>query len=165
MQYDKLGDEYLLLKELGEGGYATVYKAKSLKYGYIRAIRVLNAHVEKESDKIFQNFLHECRVLLRLGNGCHTNIVRVYQPRHVAGRAFVEMDWVDGVDLRKLIEQYDGKVPIDETLRMLREIGSALAYCHHDIYKVCYDRESDSLEDADDGSALITPEVERRLIE
>ncbi|MBP5515993.1 MAG: protein kinase [Bacteroidales bacterium] len=165
MQYDKLGDEYLLLKELGEGGYATVYKAKNVKYGYIRAIRVLNAHVEKESDKIYQSFLHECRLLLRLGNGCHNNIVRMYQPRHVAGRAFVEMDWVDGIDLRKLIEQYGGKVPIDETLRMLREIGSALAYCHHDIYKVCYDRESDNLDDADDGSPLITSEVERCLIE
>ena len=165
MKYDKLGDEYLLLKELGRGGYAVVYKAKSLHYGYIRAIRVLEAYVENEESRIYQNFLRECRVLLRLGNGCHPNIVRLYQPRHVAGRAFVEMDWIDGVDLRKLIEQYHGRVPVEETLRMVREMGSALAYCHHDIYKVCYDRESDQLGDADDGSALITPEVERRLVD
>lgn len=165
MKYEKLGDEYLLLKELGRGGYAVVYKAKNLRYGYIRAIRVLEAHVENEESKIYQSFLRECRVLLRLGNGCHPNIVRLYQPRHVAGRAFVEMDWIDGVDLRKLIEYYGGKVPVEETLRMAREMGSALSYCHHDIYKVCYDRESDQLEDADDGSALITPEVESRLVD
>ena len=165
MGYEKLGDEYLLLKELGVGGYATVYKAKNLRYGYIRAIRVLEAHVESEEDKIYQNFLRECRVLLRLGNGSHPHIVRLYQPRHVAGRAFVEMDWVDGEDLRQLIERHGGKVPVEETMRMLREIGSALSYCHREIYKVCYDRESDNLEDADDGTALITPEEERRLIE
>ena len=165
MGYDRIGNEYLLMKKLGEGGYATVYKAKNLEYGYIRAIRVLNTHVESEQEKVYQNFLRECRVLLRLGNGCHPNIVRLYQPRHVAGRAFVEMDWVDGEDLRQLIERHGGKVPVEETMRMVREIGSALAYCHHDIYKFCYDRESDQLEDADDGTARITPEVEQRLVE
>ena len=165
MGYDRIGNEYLLLKKLGEGGYATVYKVKNLEYGYIRAIRVLNTHVESEQEKVYQNFLRECKVLLRLGNGCHPNIVRLYRPRHVAGRAFVEMDWVDGEDLRQLIDRYGGKVPVEETMRMVREIGSALAYCHHDIYKVCYDRESDHLEDNDDGTALITPEIEQRLVE
>ena len=161
----KLGDEYLLLKELGVGGFAKVYKAKNLKYNYVRAIRVIDKYVESEEDDIYKKFLRECGILLRLGNGCHPNIVRVYQPRHVAGRAFVEMDWVDGIDLRKLIARHGGSVPIDEILRMVQEIGSALAYCHHDIYKVCYDRESDNLKDADDGSALITPADEQRLIE
>ena len=165
MKCSKLGDEYLLLKELGVGGYATVYKAKNLKYNYIRAIRVLDTHIESENEKIYQSFLRECGILLRLGNGCHPNIVRIYQPRHVDGRAFVEMDWIDGVDLRQLIAQYNNVVPIDETLRMVREIGYALAYCHRDIYKVCYDKVSDDLPDANDGSALITPESEERLIE
>ena len=165
MAYNKLGEEYLLLKELGVGGFAKVYKAKNLRHGYIRAIRVLNEYVETDQEKIYQNFLRECGILLRLGNGCHPNIVRLYQPCLVAGRAFVEMDWVDGIDLRKLIEQHGGLVPMEETVRMVREIGSALAYCHHDIYKVCYDKESDNLQDADDGSALITSDDERRLIE
>ena len=162
---NKIGDEYLLLKELGVGGFATVYKAKNLKYNYIRAIRVLNTFVAGEDEKVYRSFLRECAILLRLGNGCHPNIVHLYQPRCLDGRAFVEMDWIDGVDLRKLIEQHGGHVPIDETLRMVSQIGSALAYCHHDIYRVCYDKVSDKLDDADDGSALITPEIERRLIE
>ena len=165
MNCNNLGDEYLLLKELGVGGYAKVYKAKNLKYGYIRAIRVLETHVDDEESKIYHNFIRECGVLLRLGNGSHPNIVRLYQPRLLDGRAFVEMDWIDGVDLRQLIERHNGAVPVKETLKMVKEIGSALAFCHHDIYKVCYDRETDALEDADDGSALITPEIERRLIE
>lgn len=164
MQHKTLGEEYVLLKELGKGGYATVYKAKNIEYGYIRAIRILDSYVDSEDSKVFRNFQRECRILLRLGNGSHPNIVHVYQPRYEAGRAFVEMDWVDGVDLRQLIEQYAGVVPIGEITRMVKEIGSALAYCHHDIYKVCYDRDSDNIGDADDGSALISLEKEKELI-
>ena len=38
-------EEYTLLDELGQGGYATVYKVRHNKLGYIRAIRVLNATI------------------------------------------------------------------------------------------------------------------------
>ena len=33
-------EEYTLLDELGRGDYATVYKVKHNKLGYVRAIRV-----------------------------------------------------------------------------------------------------------------------------
>lgn len=163
---NKIGDDYLILRVLGSGAFAEVYKVKHLEYGYIRALRILRNYIDSEDNKLYRGFLRECKVLLRLGNGCHPNIVHIYQPRLVNGRALVEMDYVDGEDLRHLIDRYDGKVPIEEILRMVREMGSALAYCHHDIYKFCYDKTTDGLEDdPDDGTkALITPEVEQYLI-
>ena len=100
-----------------------------------------------------------------MGAGCPANIVRIDLPVHKDGLAFVEMDLVDGVDLRKLIERHRGMIPVNETIRMAHDIGSALAYCHHDVYKYRFDKEQDNIEDADDGSALITPEKERELIE
>ena len=93
-------EEYTLLDELGQGGYATVYKVRHNNLGYIRAIRVLNAIIAHGgTDKTYQKFLEECRLLLRLGNGNHPNIVHIYQPLLKAQRAIVEMDFVDGKDL------------------------------------------------------------------
>ena len=69
-------EDYTLIDELGQGGFATVYKVRHNRLGYTRAIRVLNATIAKgESDTSYQKFLEECRLLLRLGNGCHPNIV------------------------------------------------------------------------------------------
>lgn len=165
MKTNKISDEYLLLAPLGKGGFAQVFKARNLKYDYLCAVRVLEAYVaDEESDK-FQKFLRECKIQLKLGSGCPANIVRTYLPRCKDGQAFAEMDLIDGIDLRKLIEKYNKFVPVDETIRMVHDIGSALSYCHHDVYKVRFDKERDNIEDADDGSARITPEKEQELIE
>ncbi len=54
---------YTLLDQLGQGGYATVYKVRHNKLGYIRAIRVLNAIIAQgENDPTYQKFLDECKL-------------------------------------------------------------------------------------------------------
>lgn len=150
-------EEYTLLDELGQGGYATVYKVRHNKLGYIRAIRVLNAIIAHgESDKVYQKFLDECRLLLRLGNGNHPNIVHIYQPLLRAQRAIVEMDYVDGKDLFHYLEEKSTFIEIADVLKLLTDIGSALAYCHEDIYKFCMDKEEDDLkDDPNDGSKVL----------
>ena len=160
-------EEYTLLDELGQGGYATVYKVRHNKLGYIRAIRVLNAIIAHgETDKTYQKFLEECRLLLRLGNGNHPNIVHIYQPLLKAQRAIVEMDFVDGKDLYHYLEEKHSFVEIKDVLRLLSDIGSALAYCHEDIYRFCMDREEDGLhDDPNDGcKVLIDNKTKQRLI-
>lgn len=162
-----LTEEYTLLQQLGTGGFATVYKARHNQLGYIRAIRMLNAFVPDEQSEIYQKFLRECKVLLRLGNGNHPNIVHVYQPRLVDGHALVEMDYVEGMDLTHYIKEHHGFVPIEDVLAMAREISSALAFCHHDIYRYCMDRKEDNLQtDPNDGSkVIIDADTEHRLVE
>lgn len=150
-------EEYTLLDELGQGGFATVYKVRHNKLGYIRAIRVLNAIIAHgESDKAYQKFLEECRLLLRLGNGNHPNIVHVYQPLLKAQRAIVEMDYVDGKDLYHYLEANSSFVGTEDVIKLLTDISSALAYCHEDIYKFCMDKEEDNLkDDPNDGSKVL----------
>lgn len=160
-------EEYTLLDELGQGGYATVYKVRHNNLGYIRAIRVLNAIIAHgESDKTYQKFLEECKLLLRLGNGNHPNIVHIYQPLLKAQRAIVEMDFVDGKDLYHYLEEKHSFVEIKDVLRLLSDIGSALAYCHEDIYKFCMDKDEDSLrDDPEDGrKVLLDNKTKQRLI-
>lgn len=160
-------EEYTFLGKLGEGSFATVYKVRHNELGYIRAVRVLKDTIQDKSDKAYQNFLHECKILLVLGNGNHRGIVHIYKPDLLANKAFVEMDYVDGKDLLHYLADNKYFLPTDEVIRMLSEMSSALAYCHEDIYKFRMDRESDDLkEDPFDGSKLLIDDVTRsRLIE
>ena len=159
--------EYTLLGELGTGGFAKVYKVRHNALGYIRAIRVINETVTDEGSSAYQKFLRECKVLLRLGNGSHRNIVHIYQPRLLENHALVEMDYVDGKDISHYLNDNGNFLPVEEVLRMAEEISSALAYCHEDIYKFCMDPDEDQLEsDPVDGSKWIIDEpTKKRLIE
>ena len=161
-------EDYTLLDELGQGGYATVYKVRHNKLGYIRAIRVLNEVIARgKEDLKYQNFLKECKLLLRLGNGNHPNIVHIYQPLLKDQKALVEMDFVDGKDLFHYLEEKHSFIEYKDVLRFLTDIGSALAYCHEDIYKFCMDKNEDNLkDDPNDGNKVLLDEKTKKgLIE
>lgn len=157
--------EYTILAELGQGGFAKVYKVRHNALGYIRAIRVLSEPVTDESSCTYQKFLRECKVLLRLGNGSHRNIVHIYQPRLLENHALVEMDYVDGKDLSRYLQDNGRFLPADEVLRMVEQMSSALAYCHEDIYRFCMDPDEDQLEsDPIDGSKWVIDEAKRQQL-
>lgn len=157
--------EYSMLDELGKGGFATVYKVRHNEYGYIRAVRVLNETIINESSKTYQKFLRECKVLLRLGNGNHPNIVHIYQPRLLENKALVEMDYVDGQDLAHYLKQEGSFVATTEVVRMATQISNALAYCHEDIYRFCMDRDEDKLkDDPNDGSKVLLDDKTRQQL-
>lgn len=158
--------EYTMLDELGKGGFATVYKVRHNELGYIRAVRVLNETIVDSASKTYQKFLRECKVLLRLGNGNHPNIVHIYQPRLLDNKALVEMDYVDGQDILHYLKANQNYVPIEEVIRMALQISSALAYCHEDIYRFCMDRDEDKLQDDpnDGAKVLIDDKIRKKLI-
>ena len=164
-------EEYTLLSELGKGAFATVYKVRHNELGYIRAVRVLNETIKDKNDKTYKNFLHECKVLLRLGNGNHKGIVQVYKPDLLSNQfgnmAVVEMEYVDGMDLCRYLDVNDYCLPVDDVVRMVYEMSSALAYCHEDIYKYCMDRDSDNLnsDPVDFGKLIIDDATRSRLID
>lgn len=159
--------EYTLLGELGIGGFAKVYKVRHNELGYIRAIRVLNEPITDENSRTYQKFLRECKVLLRLGNGSQSNIVHIYQPRLLENHALVEMDYVDGKDIAHYLQDNGNFLPVEEVLRMAKEMSGALAYCHEDIYKFCMDPDEDNIDsDPIDGTKfLINDATKQRLIE
>ena len=104
-------------------------------------------------------------MLLRIGNGAHPNIVRIYQPRLIENKAVVEMDYVEGQSLCDYIAR-EKFIPFDEFRRFAEQIVGALAYCHIDIYRFMMDADADNLEsDPNDGRKfLISPEKEKELI-
>lgn len=158
-------DEYEKLRLIGKGAFAAIWKVRHRDLGYVRAVKVSNEVVEDEQDKAYQTFLKECRVLLRIGNGCHPNIVRIYQPRLIENRAMVEMDYVEGCTMEQYVKQ-QRFVQIDEVFRFIRQIGGALAYCHSDIYQFLMTPEEDQLvvDPNDARHYLISPQQREQLI-
>lgn len=130
--------DYERLKFLGKGAFAQIYKVRHKDLGYVRAIKVLTEEINEgeddKEDKVYKTFLKECSLLLRIGNGGHPNIIRIYQPRKIDGKALVEMDYIDGETFESFVSK-NKFIPIEEIYRFIREIGSALAYCHVDCYR------------------------------
>lgn len=163
--YNMFFQEYEKLGFIGKGAFASVYKVRHADLGYVRALKVCNQFIEDENDKAWQTFLSECRLLLRIGNGSHPNIVRIYPPRLLDNRAVVEMDCVEGDSLDRYVA--DNKfIPIEEFYRFAQQIVGAVAYCHVDVYRFQMDPVADNLSPnpADARKYLISSEKERELI-
>lgn len=157
--------DYEKIRLIGKGSFAAVYKVRHASLGYVRALKVCSEEIEDENDRSWQTFLNECKVLLRIGNGGHPNIVRIYQPRLLNNRAIVEMDCVEGISLRKHLDSI-GCMTIHEFKKFARQIVGAMAYCHHDIYQFLMNPAEDGLKsDPNDGRKyLITPEIKTKLV-
>ncbi len=158
-------EEYEKLRLLGKGSFASVYKVRHHDLGYVRAIKVSNDLITDENDHAYRTFLKECRVLLKIGNGCHPNIARIYQPRLIANKAIVEMDYIDGMTLSEYVSA-KGFIDMSEFRKFASEVVGAMAFCHADLYKFLMDPEADDLSsDPTDGSRyLIDKEKEKELI-
>lgn len=125
-----------------DGGQAIILKVRHKEYGDVKALRVLKTSISREDDEAFLKFKDECKKLLRLSS--HSNIVKIYrpcfwkEPGEEEGKAYVEMEFVDGKDLLKhMREDEQNFVPLEDVLRMAEQISSALAFCHIDVYTEC----------------------------
>src|SRR5690349_18238722 len=122
-----VGDRYILERELGRGGMATVYLARDRKHDRPVAIKIMRAEVLGEEGG--QRFLREIQIQARLQ---HPNILALLDSgttSEATPRPFYVMPFVDGETLRQRISR-EGPLPIAEALRLVREIGEALHYAH-----------------------------------
>jgi eukaryotic-like serine/threonine-protein kinase len=122
-----VGDRYTLERELGRGGMATVYLARDRKHDRPVAIKIMRAEVA--GDEGGQRFLREIQILARLQ---HPNILALLDSGTTAEatpRPFYVMPFVEGESLRQRLTR-EGRLPVPEALRLLREIGEALHYAH-----------------------------------
>src|SRR5688572_8598220 len=120
-----LSSSYEIGSELGRGGMGIVYRAKDRRLKRTIAIKVLPPELSYRSE-IRTRFLREAETAAQLS---HPNIVPIYSVDESNGIVYFVMACVDGVNVaRKLHEQ--GRLPIAEARRILKEVGEALAYAH-----------------------------------
>jgi serine/threonine protein kinase len=91
---------YKILKKIGEGGMGIVYKAEDTKLHRTVALKFLP--VEKLGGKQEKDrFMREAQASAALN---HTNIATVYEIDEHEGQSFIAMEYVEGKNLKEMIE-------------------------------------------------------------
>jgi eukaryotic-like serine/threonine-protein kinase len=114
----ELGDE------AGEGAMAVVYRAVDLRHDRPVAVKVFRPG--SGADLGQDRFLREIRVAAQLQ---HPNILPLYDSGVADGVPYYVMPFVEGQSLRERLAR-TGQLPLDEALRITREVGDALAFAH-----------------------------------
>ena len=120
-----LGDRYAVERELGRGGMGTVYLARDLKLDRPVALKVLPAEFASQV-ALRDRFLRETRTAASFS---HPNIVPVYAVEDAGDLLAYAMGFVEGETLAERVNRM-GPLPVREIVRMLQDVGYALAYAH-----------------------------------
>ena len=120
-----LGDDYELLSLLGTGGFGRVYRVRDLQLEREVALKVLQPLLTRDPE-VVERFRREAQLAAGLR---HPNIVNIYDIGGRSGLLWYTMELIDGPSLAQLVER-EGPLPLDKTLRLLREALSALAHAH-----------------------------------
>jgi len=124
---DALRDRYLIERELGRGGMATVYLARDLKHGRLVAIKLLRPELVTALGP--ERFLREIQLTAGLQ---HPHILALLDSGTLeAGgtRPYYVMPYVEGESLRDRLAR-ERQLPVDEALRITRDVAAALGYAH-----------------------------------
>jgi serine/threonine-protein kinase len=119
-----LSGRYVIERELGRGGMATVYLAHDLKHDRPVALKVL--HRELAAALGPERFLREIRTTARLQ---HPHILTVLDSGEAEGLLWYTMPYLDGEALRDRLRR-EIQLPLEEAIGIAREVGLALDYAH-----------------------------------
>ncbi len=119
-----LAGRYLIERELGRGGMATVYLARDLKHRRPVALKVMNPAVATVLGA--DRFLREIELAARLQ---HPHIVTVFNSGDADGTLWYTMPYVEGESLRARLER-EHRLPLAEALRIAAEAARALEFAH-----------------------------------
>jgi serine/threonine protein kinase len=111
---------------LGRGGMAEVYRARDTKRSVYVALKVLNEDLAE--DYVFlRRFAREAHTLELLQ---HPHIVRFFGFEESHSIAFLVMEYIDGVTLRRQLRLLERPLTLPEALAVLQPVCSALHYAH-----------------------------------
>jgi TolB-like protein/tetratricopeptide (TPR) repeat protein/tRNA A-37 threonylcarbamoyl transferase component Bud32 len=120
-----LADRYLIEREIGRGGMATVYLAEDLKHQRMVALKVL--HPELAVALGPRRFHREITIAAQLQ---HPNILPLLDSGdEPGGFLWFAMPYVEGESLRSRIVR-EHQLPLPVALQIARDVAAALEYAH-----------------------------------
>src|SRR5215469_12052130 len=120
----KLGP-YEILSALGAGGMGEVYRARDTRLDRTVAVKTLPTHLSSDPVRR-QRFEREARAISALN---HANICTLHDVGSQDGIDYLVMEYVEGESLAQRLTK--GPLPLDQVLKVGREIADALDRAHH----------------------------------
>jgi serine/threonine-protein kinase len=120
-----LAGRYEILAPLGKGGMGMVYKATDHELEETVAVKVLRPEVAAEAE-MGRRFRTEIRLARKVR---HRNVCGIYEFGEDAGMRFIAMEYIEGVDLRKILSE-SGALPIEEAFHTCIHVAEGLAAIH-----------------------------------
>ena len=120
-----IGNRYEIIEKIGEGGMATVYKAKCNILKRYVAVKVLRDEFTTDEEFI-KRFNTEAQSAASL---THPNIVSIYDVGHEENIYYIVMELVQGKTLKDIINE-DGTLPWKWALNVSIQVASALEMAH-----------------------------------
>ena len=113
-------DRYVLERELGRGGMATVYLALDIKHRRHVAIKVLQPELAAVLGA--ERFLREIETTASLR---HPHILPLYDSGEAGGLLYYVMPFVEGESLRDRMQR-EKQLPLGDALQIAREVADAI---------------------------------------
>lgn len=98
---DRLADRYEVQESIGEGASAVTYRGWDERLERVVAIKILRQHLAND-DSYVRRFRQEARSAASVSHG---NVVDVYDFGQEEGALFIVMQYIDGEDLKHLIQR------------------------------------------------------------
>ncbi len=120
-----IGDRYEILEKVGSGGMADVFRAKCHRLNRFVAIKILKQEYSDDT-KFVAKFRGEAQAIASMS---HPNIVGIYDVGEEDGLYYIVMELVDGITLKKYIEE-KGKLSVKEAVGISLQIANGLDAAH-----------------------------------
>src|SRR3954466_351168 len=117
--------KYHIIELVGEGAMGVVYRATDSVLDRTVAVKVMNESIARQED-LRKRFLHEAQAAASLQ---HPNVVSIYDMGEVDGHMFIAMEFVDGVDLEKLLE-LGQPLSLQAKLDIVIDVLTGLTFAH-----------------------------------
>lgn len=144
---------YHVVREIAQGGMATVYEAIDERLNRTVALKVMHTQLAQGAhrEQFIERFRREAQSAAQIAN---PHIVQVYDTGEFNGLAYLVMEYVHGVNLRYEMNQ-QGTFTVRETLRIIGETLEGLAAAHQ-VHVVHRDIKPENIMLNDRGRVQIT---------
>lgn len=166
-----LGNRYRIEQILGIGGFGITYKAFDNLYQKICAVKefapsglayrkpgeldmcVCSSQYVSRYEHGMMRFLEEAQILKRLQNiPSVVHVEECFQENHTA---YFAMEFLDGTNLRKIINAAGGNLAVQDVLRIISEVGFALDVIHNTTHIMHRDISPENIYLLRDGSVKL----------
>lgn len=124
-----------LIESIGVGGMAAVLRARDKQLDRFVALKILPPEMAGDAENV-RRFHEEARAAARLD---HENIARVFYYAEDQGLHFIAFEFVEGKNVRQLLDDRGGPLPVAEALHYILQIACGLEHAssrgvvHRDI--------------------------------